>query len=355
MTPPILVVGAGQAGLAAGFHLKRAGLSFRILDAGDRIGDSWRNRYASLTLFTPRAFSALPGLSLEGDPEGYASRDEFAAYLEAYAGRHDLPVRLGARATRLGRSPSAGFDLALAGGETIAASHVILATGGFQRPIVPRVSEGLGPDVLQLTAGTYRDPSQIPAGPVLVVGDGATGRDIAVELAPRHPTMLATGKPRKLIPERLLGKNIWWWLNTLGLMGVTGRSPLGRAMRRADPFPDRGRSLDALRSRVVRIVPRLAAAAGRTATFSDGTSSAIGTVIWATGYRDDTDWVDLPGAIAPDGGFLQSQGISPVPGLYFVGRPWQRNRASALVMGAGDDARRVVAAIANDIASVGRA
>lgn len=134
MTPFVLVVGAGQAGLAAGFHLKRAGLSFRILEAGDRIGNSWRNRYASLTLFTPRAFSALPGLSLEGDPAGYASRDEFASYLEAYAGRHSLPVTLGARVTRLGRSSSAGFDLALATGTTIAASHVIVASGDFRGP-----------------------------------------------------------------------------------------------------------------------------------------------------------------------------------------------------------------------------
>ncbi len=348
MKPFVVVVGAGQAGLAAGFHLARTGLPYRILEAEDRIGNSWRNRYASLTLFTPRSFSALPGRPLPGARDGYATRDEFAAYLEDYAREHALAVTTGARVTRLSRSEAQVFALQLAGADKMMASHVIVATGGFQSPVVSHVASGLDCSVVQLDAGTYRDPSQIPAAPVLVVGDGATGRDIAAELADVRPTVLATGKPRKLVPERVLGKSIWWWLTALGLMKVDGGSMLGRVMRRADPFPDRGRSLARLAGRGVRIVPRLVTAKGRMVVFGDGGSAEIGAVVWAIGYRDDTAWVDMTGAVSADG-FVQSRGLSPVSGLYFVGRPWQRNRASALIMGAGEDSKHIVETIMADI------
>jgi putative flavoprotein involved in K+ transport len=340
----VLVIGAGQAGLAAGYHLKRAGLSFEIVDAGNRIGDSWRSRYASLTLFTPRAFSALPGMDMPGDPDGYPSRDEFADYLEAYTERFDIRVTLNAKVTSLGHSQQ-GFEAALENGRRIHASHVIIATGGFQSPIVPPLAHGFETDVLQLTAVTYRGPDQIPPGNVLVVGDGASGRDIAVELAGSRTVWLATGKPRKLFPERILGRSMWWWLTFLGLMKVPATSAIGRMMRRADPFPDRNRNLQTLRRAGVRVVPRLVQANGRTATFSDDGKAEIAAVIWTAGYRDETAWIEIPGALDPQRRFLHESGVSPVAGLYFVGRPWQRNRASALVMGAGDDAAVVVHAL----------
>lgn len=339
-----LFVGAGQAGLAAGYHLKRAGLPFEIVDAGKRIGDSWRSRYASPTLFTPRAFSALPGMDMSGDPDGYPSRDEFADYLEAYAERFDIRVTLNAKVTSLGQSQQ-GFRAALDNRRRIQSSHVIIATGGFQIPIVPPLADGFETDVLQLTAASYRGPDQIPPGDALVVGDGASGRDIAVELAGSRTVWLATGKPRKLFPERILGRSMWWWLKILGLMKVPATSAIGRIMRSADPFPDRDRSLQSLRATGVRIAPRLVAANGRSVKFSDDTKAEVSTVIWAVGYRDETSWIEIEGALDPQRRFLHEDGVSPVGGLYFVGRPWQRNRASALVMGAGDDAAVIVDAI----------
>jgi putative flavoprotein involved in K+ transport len=342
--PLVLVVGAGQAGLAAGYHLKRAGLPFRIVDASDRLGDNWRRRYASLTLFTPRIFSALPGMELRGDPDGYPTRDEFADYLESYAARFKLPVTVAAKVVRLTKT-SAEFQATLASGQMIAASHVIVATGGFQTPIVPGLDQGFGPGVIRLTSEDYQRPEQVPSGSVLVVGDGASGRDIAIELAATRTVLLATGKPRKLFPERLLGRSMWWWLKNLGLMNVSAGSFIGRAMRRTDPFPDRDRSLDSLRRAGVKVVPRLIKADGNVATFVDGPKAEIASVIWATGYRDDSSWIDIPGAIGPTGGFLQTQGVSPIRNLYFIGRPWQRNRASALVMGAGSDAAAIVAVL----------
>ncbi len=348
----VLVIGAGQAGLAAGYHLKRAGLPFEIVDAGKRIGDSWRNRYASLTLFTPRAFSALPGMDMPGDPNGYPSRDEFADYLEAYAEHFEIPVTLDAKVTRLGRSDQ-GFEALLENGRKIPASHGIIATGGFQSPIVPPLANGFETEVLQLTAVSYRGPDQIPPGNVLVVGDGASGRDIAVELAGSRTVWLATGKPRKLFPERILGRSMWWWLRSLGMMKVSATSAIGRLMRRADPFPDRDRNLQSLRREGVRVVPRLAQANGRTAIFSDDRKAEVAAVIWTVGYRDETAWIEIPGALDPYGRFLREDGVSPVEGLYFVGRPWQRNRASALVMGAGDDAAVVVDALKARSSSIG--
>lgn len=345
--PLVLVVGAGQAGLAMGYRLRQRHIPFRIIEAGGRIGDNWRKRYASLTLFTPRWFSALPDLALSGDPEGYASRDEFADYLEHYARVHQLPVETRKRVGRLTRAPGGVFTAALADGEVILAKAVVVATGGFQRAIVPDVATGFASEVIQLTGDAYREPSQIRPGTVLVVGDGATGRDIAAELSIGHRVLLATGKPRRLFPERVLGRSIWWWLSRLGLMNAAADSFIGRRMRQADPFPDRDRSLVSLERRAVVARTRLVSASGRIASFNDGHAEDVATVIWATGYRDETEWVAIPEAVDTKGGFRQRYGISPVPGLFFVGRPWQRNRASGLIIGAGDDA----AVIAREVVS----
>ncbi|CAG0983122.1 MAG: SidA/IucD/PvdA family monooxygenase [Rhizobiaceae bacterium] len=348
MEKRVLVVGAGQTGLATGYYLKEAGLQFTIVERHRRVGDNWRVRYDSLTLFTPRQFSALPGLDLAGNRELYASRDEFADYLEAYATRFRLPIRLGRRLIRLSKAGDDGFEAALDDGSRINASEVIVATGAFQVALVPKVAAQFGHEVLQLTTETYRNPNQLPDGPVLVVGDGASGRDIAVEARQRQSVMLATGKPRKLFPERVLGKSIWWWLNLFGVLRAPAESRIGRKLRQSDAFPDRDRSIESLAKRGIRVLPRLIEASGEAARFADGTSADIRTVIWAVGYRDDTTWLDIEDAKAHDGAFLHEAGSSPVKGIYFVGRPWQRNRASALIMGAGPDGEIVVQRLLSD-------
>lgn len=342
----VLVIGAGQAGLATGYHLKSRGLDFYIIEQSGRVGDNWRNRYESLTLFTPRALSTLPGMPLAGDPNGYPSRDEFADYLEDYATRWRMPVAAGARVVELIRD-GAEFLAMLSDGSTARSRSVVVATGGFQRPMRPAIAAGFDAAVDQLDPETYLNPQCVPPGRILVVGDGASGRDIAAELAATHDTFLAAGKSRRLFPERILGRSTWWWLKTLGLMRAQSDSFLGRVMRRADPFPDRGRSLPALQAKGVRIVSRLIAAEGRLASFADGTSTEIDAVVWAVGYRDDFGWLRIPGATDAEGKVEHAGGVSPIPGLFFVAHPWQRNRASALVMGVGDDAQAVVKQIAS--------
>lgn len=344
----VLVIGAGQAGLAAGYHLRNAAVPFTIVDENRRVGDGWRSRYDSLSLFTPRQFSALPGLDLTGNRELYASRDEFADYLETYATRFRLPIQPGRRVIRLLKAADDGFEAVLEDGSRIRASEVIVATGAFQGALVPKLAARFGYEVLQLTTETYRNPHQLPDGLVLIVGDGASGRDIAVEVRQHQPVVLATGKPRKLFPERLLGKSIWWWLNLLGVLRAPAESQLGRKLRRSDTFPDRDRSIESLGRRGIRVLPRLVEATGSVARFADGTSADVRTVIWAVGYRDDTSWLNIEEAKGPDGVFLHEAGISPAKGIYFVGRPWQRNRASALIMGAGPDAELIVQRLLSD-------
>lgn len=337
----VLVIGAGQAGLAAGYHLRRAGLPFIIVEGSNRVGDVWRNRYDSLTLFTTRQFSTLPGLQIPGNRDGYADRDEFAEYLEAYARRFELPVKLGSYVSRLAKS-AGGFEATLSNGEIIAASEVLIATGAFQVPIVPPISAEMGYEVLQLTAATFRNCNQLPDGPVLVVGDGASGRDIAIESRKRQPVFLSVGKPRKLLPEHILGKSIWWWLNLVGALEAPATSFRGRMVRKTDAFPDRNLRDEVLQKRGIRLMSRLVGAEADVVKFSDGKVVQIRTVIWAVGYRDETDWVDIKGAVDAKSGFLHTEGVSPVKGLYFVGRPWQRGRSSALIMGAGPDAASVI-------------
>lgn len=341
----VLVIGGGQAGLAAGYELKRRGRTALILDANERVGDSWRNRYDSLTLFTPRRFSALAGLALPGAAEGYASKDEFADYLVTYARTFEFDIRHGVRIVNL-RAEGGGFVATADSGERFTARSVVVANGAFQQPAVPSLAHQFDAGVLQLSASSYRNPGQLgSAGTVLVVGDGASGRDIAVELSASRKVLLARGRRRKLLPERIFGRSIWDWLNLTGLSRVPARSLPGRIMRRADPFPDRDRGNASLAARGIALKPRLAGAAGSMARFADGTAAPIDAVIWSAGYLEDTGWIEVPGALSETGQVLHDRGLSPVPGLYYLGRPWQRNRGSALVMGVSADAAFVADAM----------
>jgi putative flavoprotein involved in K+ transport len=336
-TLDILVIGGGQAGLAMGSHLKKTPLSFRIIERHARVGDSWRNRYASLVLFTPRAYSALPGLTVPGDPEGYPTKDEMADYLEAYADRFDLPVVLGAGIRRLERVDG-GFRAETDSGEPIDSRAVVLATGAFQRPAIPPVSKRLSAEVAQLTPEDYSAPDQLSPGRVIVVGHGATGRQIALELVANHEVLLAAGRPRRVSPDRILGRSVFWWMDRLGIIRASRESPVGRYLMKADPFPGKHLELDKLQQRGVDVVGRVVQAEGKKVSFADGKAAEVDAVVWATGYSDDTGWVEIPEVKDAWGNFMHYRGISPLPNLCFVGRSWQWTRESALFAGVGQDA-----------------
>lgn len=341
MRTNILIIGAGQAGLAAAYALKRQGLSFSIVDAGTKIGDSWRNRYDSLTLFTPRSISALSDMPLVGDANGYAGKDEFADYLRRYASFHKLPVISSKKVVRLEKAGSL-FVASTQDGDRLTSHIVIVATGAFSTPRIPGLSKLLPAHIQQMHVTEFRNPGSVAEGPVLVVGDGASGRDVAIALAGFQQVLLARGRKRRLLPEKILGRSLWVWLGQLGLLRASAQGIIGRRMRREDPFPVRGNDDASLRRLGVILKPRLAAILDRRVSFEDGSSENIGSIVWATGYADELPWIEVEGAVDGRDAPIHSNGISPVAGLYYVGRPWQRNRASGLIAGVADDAAFIV-------------
>src|SRR5512132_4356141 len=228
----VVVVGAGQAGLAMGYFLKRQGRHFLIVEAGS-IGSAWRERWESLTLFTPRRYSALPGLPFPGDPDGYPARDEVIAYLERYAETFELPIELNTEVKKLEQGDGGRLRLEL-DGRRITADQVVVATGPFQTPYVPKLAEKLADDVFQTHAVGYRRPDEVPAGTVLVVGGGNTGFQIARELSATHKVLLSVGSRQKPLPQRVLGRDLFWWLTKTRILDKTVDSRLGRKLSTRD-------------------------------------------------------------------------------------------------------------------------
>ena len=323
----VVVVGGSQAGLAIAWHLAREGLRFVVLEAAPEIGPTWRSRWDSLTLFTPAQYDALPGMPFPGPPDTYPGKDAVAGYLKAYAAAFDLPVRLNSPVTRLSQTDE-GFKIHTQS-EVFNARQVVVATGPFQQPFTPPAAQQLDASVTELHSAEYRNPRALPDGPVLVVGGGNSGFQIAEELAAagrRVDLSIATKMP--ILPQRLAGKDLFWWLTRLGLLRVTADTRPGRRMSSRDFII--GSSRRRLKAAGVRFRPAVAGADGRTVRFADGSSLDAGIVIWATGYRPDYSWIHIPG-VARDGQVIHRRGVTEVPGLYFLGLTWQHTRGSALL------------------------
>jgi putative flavoprotein involved in K+ transport len=339
----VVVIGAGQAGLAIGYFLKRQGRRFLILDAGS-IGSAWRERWESLTLFTPRRYSSLPGLPFPGAPDGYPTRDEVVAYLEEYAERFELPIKEHTRVRSL-TADDGRFVLEVGGkAKTITADQVVVATGPFQAPYVPEVAERLAPDVFQTHATGYRKPADIPEGTVLVVGGGNTGFQIAKELSKTHRVVLSVGSRQTPLPQRPLGRDLFWWLTKSRLFNTTVESRLGRRLSTRETLI--GSSPRELRRRYgVELKSRVVDANGRTVRFEDGSELEVDAVLWAAGYRQDYSWIHLP-VFDENTRLRHRRGTTDVPGLYFLGLTWQHTRGSALIGWVKDDAEFIAGEIA---------
>jgi putative flavoprotein involved in K+ transport len=341
----VAVIGAGQAGLAIGYFLKREQKRFVILDGADSIGAAWRARWDSLVLFTPRRYDSLPGLAFPGDPDGYPTRDEVIAYLENYAEKFALPLELGSEVRSVIKDDDA-FVLDLEG-RTVEADQVVVATGPFQTPRVPDFASELAPEVFQTHSAGYRVASDVPQGTVLLVGGGNTGYQIAAELSSTHNVYLAVGGRQAPLPQKLLGRDLFWWLVTTRLFKTTIHSRLGQKLSRRDTLI--GSSPRALRRNGVEMKPRVTGASMRTVSFADGSDLSVDAVIWATGFGLDHSWIKLPIA-DHDGTTRHRRGVTDVPGLYFLGLPWQHTRGSALLGWVEEDAEY----IARRIAATGR-
>jgi putative flavoprotein involved in K+ transport len=335
----VVVIGAGQAGLAVGHTLKHAGVDFVILDAATELGVSWTNRWDSLRLFTSARFCGLPGLPFPGDPDRYPLKDEVPEYFQAYASTFDLPVHLGHRVVSVSRSD--GVFTVTMPGTTITARQVVAAVGAFQTPVIPEYSQRLPSTVTQLHSHAYRNPEQIPLGTVAVVGSANSGLQIAAELSGSHDVVVCRGRKQPRLPQRILGRDAFWWLSNSGILRLPTNTPLAR--RFAMPDPVVGTKIDEL-ARSISFTERVIDVAGAQLVTADGKRIDASTVLWATGYRNDWSWLgaELLGA---DGLPEHDAGVG-ASGLHFVGLYRMRNRGSALLGFVGRDAEHVGAVVA---------
>jgi putative flavoprotein involved in K+ transport len=332
----VVVVGAGQAGLAIGNLLARRGRRFVIFDRAVSIGSAWRERWDSLTLFTPRRYDGLPGLDFPGDPDGYPHRDEVIGYLERYAETFELPIALESEVEKV-TAEDGGFRLEVAGTD-VRTDQVVVATGPFQTPYVPGLADGLEADVFQAHSTAYREPGGVPGARVLVVGGGNTGFQIAKELSRTHDVVLSVGSRQRPLPQRPFGRDLFSWLTTFRFFDVTAESRLGRRLRSRDTLI--GSSPREVRRLGVELTPRAVAVSGRTVRFEDGSEVEVDAVIWATGYRPDYSWIELP-VFDADERVRHRRGVTDVPGFYFLGLTWQHTRGSALLGWVKDDAEYI--------------
>jgi putative flavoprotein involved in K+ transport len=342
-----VVIGGGQAGLAIGHYLKKQGREFVILDAAGRIGDAWRGRWDSLRLFTPAALSGLPGMPFPFRSGYFPTKDETADYLEEYAEKFDLPVHLGRRVDAL-RRESGGYVVS-AGQERYLTENVVVATGSCGVPRVPEFAQRLDSSIAQLHSSAYRDRRQIPEGDVLVVGAGNSGAEISLELAASHRTYLSgrdTGNvPGGVHGQHLPGHILLAWLIGWRIIGCfTADTRLGRKGRefsRTQGLPlVRFSPTDLIEAGVER-VPSVEGVADGKPVLADGRTLDVTSVVWATGFKPDFGWIELP-VFGEDGYPLQHHGVvDAAPGLYFLGLPFQHTFLSDTVGGVGNDARHV--------------
>ncbi len=339
-----VIIGGGQAGLAVGYHLANQNRRFVILDANERIGDSWRRRWDSLRLFTPARYDGLPGWSFPAPGWSFPTRDEMADYLDAYASRFDLPVRTGVRVD--GLTKKSGRYAVTAGARRYVADHVVVASGQYNTPTVPSFAPDLDPSIQQMHSTQYRGPSQLRAGGVLVVGAGNSGADIAMELSKLHPTWLS-GPDKGEIPfrieslrARLLLPLLWFLASHV----LTVKTPIGRKLRPkviANGAPlIRVKSADISEAGIERVGRTVGVRNGRP-LLEGGCVLEVANVIWCTGLRPDFSWIDLP-VFDDDGAPVSERGVvGREPGLYFVGLDFLHSFVSENVGGVGFDAKYI--------------
>lgn len=350
----VVVIGAGQAGLSVSYQLQKQGVNHIVLDGASRIGDVWRNRWDSLRLFTAAKFDGLEGYRFPANKDAFPTKDEMADYLESYAKKFDLPVRLKTRVKRLYKSKGR-FRVDTSDG-VFEADQVVVAAASYQKPRVPEFAGDLGDDIVQLHSNEYKNPSQLPAGSVLLVGAGNSGAEIAMDLVKSHEVHLA-GRDVGNVPFNIagfMGRKILVRMVVRGAFHhvLTMRTPMGRNFRKKN----HGHGLPLIRTRPgqmenagVHRIGKIKGIQKNIALAEDGSEVAFASIIWCTGYHPGFDWIDLP-ALDDSGTPRHQFGKSlDIKGLYFSGLHFQYSVSSTMVAGVGRDARRVAAWVAKAV------
>lgn len=335
-----IVIGAGQAGLAAAYYLQRARLRIELLDAQPEVGAVWRQRWDGLRLFTPARYNGLPGMPFPGERYSLPAKDEVADYLQVYARQFDLPVRLGTRVTSL-RPDAGAYTVRTDSGEELSARSVIVATGANQQPYVPAFAAALDSHIVQVHSSGYRRPSQLSSGSVLVVGAGNSGAQIALELAETGRRVVLSGPDTGSLPRRLLGRDIYDWLWPT-LMRPPVHTRFGRRLMQGRLFagdPLVGMSSKTLeRAKVLRAGRTIGVREGLPLLEDGSVDAGTAAVVWCTGFRPDFSWIELP-VFGLDGYPLHRRGLAQsAPGIAFLGMRFQYRVSSALLGGVGEDA-----------------
>lgn len=343
-TPPFpidtLIIGAGQAGLAAAYYLRRRGVPFVLLDERPAVGEVWAARFDALRLFSPAWASSLPGYRWPGGQLRYPTKQEAAAYLRAYAAHFQFPVHSGQRVTHV--APAlAGYTVRTAAGQQYQAQHVLVCTGAYNAPRHPEFAPQLAATVLQLHSRDYQRSAQLPgAGPVAVVGSGNSALQIAADLAATgRPVYVAFDEKTPAMPNNML---MWALLTATGLLRASRHAPIGRYMF-GQPEPVVSSDLARLRTFAnAHFMGRaLAAEPGGILRGRRSSTPPLEAVVWATGFGPDFTWIDVP-VFDAAGHPRHHRGLTVAPGLAFLGLPWLNSRGSALMGGVGPDARYVV-------------
>jgi len=347
----VIVIGGGQAGLATGYYLSKAGIRFQILDAGERIGDSWRKRWDSLRLFTPCKYSSLPGLAFPAPKHSFPTKDEMANYLEQYAMHFQLPVRLGVRVDALWREDDLYKIRSV--NEIFEAKHVVVAMSNYQYPKIPAVAKELDKEIIQLHSSAYKNPSQLQRGAVLIVGAGNSGAEIAMELCKTHEVQLA-GRDTGHVPFEIASRNVQRFImpvlfrvifhRMLTTNTFIGRKARAKMLSQGAPLI-RQKPKNLLQAGIKR-ASRLMGVKNGKPMLENGEIAEVKNVIWCTGFYPRFSWIDLP--VFKDEEPLQERGaVNNEPGLYFVGLHFLFAFSSSMIQGIGRDAKHVVEVIKN--------
>jgi len=333
-----VIIGAAQAGLSMAYHLKKNAKDFLIIDKENEIGASWLNRWNSLKLFTPTEFNHLEGMPFPASKGHYPDKYEVANYFKSYAAKFDFPVQLNTMAESVEKSDD-GFIVKTSKGG-LKCKEVIIATGPFHIPYIPKFHNNISEDIFQIHSNYYKNPDQLQDGETLVVGGGDSGFQILDEIS-KHTestTYFSGNTDIRTLPQEILGKTLWWWFTITGFLSFSKDSWIGKRIS-SSKQPIIGTDVQSILNREnVKTVGYTVDASQNTVKTTKKTLSNIKNIVWATGFKPNFKWINTI-ELTKDGYPKHHRGISTTKGLYFIGLPWLHTRGSATLGGIKKDAK----------------